>query len=172
MESITMNLPSVLSWRQPSLFERRFHLHAGDKLFAELVFAPSHNAVATLMSADAASVTWTFCKMGMFLSKVNIREKGLDHDRAIYKPKFSGGGRLQFLPGESFSWQKSGYFSTEWSFISKEREKVVVCRYPFAELGKMQGEVQIEETWRGAEEVVVLVLLGWYLLVLDRHAGV
>ena len=167
-----MNLPPLLSWSQPFVLERRFQLHEGDNLFAELVFAPSHNAIGTLMSVDKAPVTWTFNKAGLFVSKVHIRERGLHHDKAIYKAKFFGGGRLQFLQGESFSWQKTGYFGTEWSFISKEGEKVLVCRYPFAELLKMEGEVQVEGAWRGKKEVVVLVLLGWYLLVLDRQAGI
>ena len=167
-----MNLPSVLYWRQPFVLERRFQLHEGDKLFAELVFAPSHNATGTLMFVDKAPVTWTFNKAGLFMSKVHIRESGLDQDSAIYKPKFFGGGRLQFSQGEAFTWQRTGYFATEWSFVSNEGEKVLACRYPFAELAKIQGEVQIEEVWRGAKEVVVLVLLGWYLQVLDRQAGI
>ena len=167
-----MNLPSMLSWRQPFVLEHRFQLHEGDNLFAELVFAPSYNAIGTLMSVDKAPFTWTFNKVGVFVSKVHIRERGLDHDYAIYKPKFFGGGRLQFFQGEAFSWQKTGYFATEWSFVSKEGEKVLICRYPFAELAKMQGEVQIEGAWRGAKEMGVLVLLGWYLQVLDRQASI
>jgi hypothetical protein len=166
-----------LYWIQPKTFERRFELRAGDgSLVASLRWERACGTLATAVSAEGG---WTFKRVGFLNPRVTVREVGGEENVAIYYPKFWGDGVLECPGGRVYQWRSTNFWRNHWCFADADGN-VLLCFKPgrgksrWSDLFKTQAIVDVEPQGQAVAELPLLVLLGWYLMILhqdDAAAG-
>jgi hypothetical protein len=148
MRPITAVAGQELLWVQPVADQRAYELRAGEEVVATLGWQRRSLAVA-----EAAGHLWTFKRQGLWHPRVTVRAAGTDVDVAVFHPSWMGGGTLELAPGRRLvlRWQ------TEWVW----QDEVGATLVHFTE-----GPVEITPSAASLSDLSLLVLLGWYLLVL------
>lgn len=150
-----------LKWTQPGAFKMHYELHSGDEIAAALRFRSLFGSFATGESADGC---WTFKRAGFFQTRVTIRVCGEETDLAVFKNNtWKGGGALELPDGRRLLattnlWQSNLEFKTE----SGE----VLIRFKTGGLIHLSALVEIQPRALGMAELPLMVMLGWYLIVM------
>jgi hypothetical protein len=170
MEALSTVVAMPLYWIQPKTFERRFELRAGDSLIATLCF---ETAFGTLATAESADGSWTFKRVGFLNPRVTVREVGVDTNLAVYQPRFWGDGSLEFRDGRVYRWRATNFWGTQWGFADSDENQLFalkpgVDKPKLSDLLKTQALVEIEPQGHTLPELPLLVLLGWYLMILHH----
>ncbi|KPL23063.1 MAG: hypothetical protein AMJ93_05565 [Anaerolineae bacterium SM23_84] len=171
MKALSEATGTPLCWVQPKTFDRWFELRAGDDLIATLGW---HTSCGSLAAAESADGRWTFKRVGFLNPRVTIREAGSELDLAVFWPRWLGDGSLEFAYRRTFRWQATDFWGTHWCFTDADGTPLVAFK-PGAEkarlsdLFKNQAMVEIHPQGRDARELPILVLLGWYLMILRQE---
>jgi hypothetical protein len=171
MENISRAFSLHAEWIQPKAMERRFELRTGDLLFASLAFTKMTGSLATATSSDGS---WTFKRVGFFNPRATIRTDGADTDLGIYTPKWSGAsGILQMADGTPYHWRHANFWATKMEWTTPARSPLVtfqsgVENSRLSDMFKVQAGVSFSVEARHLKELSLLVLFGWYLVVLDH----
>jgi hypothetical protein len=170
MEALSTAVGMRLHWVQPKTFERWFELRAGDSLYATLRF---EKAFGTLATAESADGVWTFKRVGFLNPRVTVRKVGAEANLAIYQPKFWGDGLLEFPDGRVFHWRSTNFWGTQWGFADWDGNSLFalkpgVDKPKLSDLFKTQALVEVEAQGHALAELPLLVLLGWYLMILHQ----
>lgn len=170
MESLSKLTSTRLEWIQPRRSERAFELKAGGEVVATLAFK---SAFGTMAAAEAAGGRWTFKRVGFLNPRVTVREAGSEADRAVFHARWLGDGRLEFDYGAAFRWESTNFWATEWRFAAADGTPLVTLhpgleKEGLSDLFKTQAHVEITAGGAKAPELPVLVLLGWYLMILRQ----
>jgi hypothetical protein len=161
-----------LFWEQPNGWQRSFVLSSGEAIYAKLDF---NSAFSTLADAMTEGEHWTFKRVGCFSARVTVRRTGSKVDLATYYPNWTGShGQIQFSTGELYTWRISNFWATRYS-ISKE-DGIELFSYQsgsrnwkFTNLFKQQVQVVLcPKAWQ-IKELPILILLGWYLVILQQE---
>jgi hypothetical protein len=171
MEAFSTAIGLQLYWVQPKTFERQFELRTEDGLFGGLRF---ETALGTLATASSATGRWTFKRVGFLNPRVTIREAGANDDLAVYWPKLWGDGWLEFVKGSKFLWKATNFWGTEWGFSNVQEELLFVLKPgvekpKLSDLLKTQAVVEIGPQGHGQAELPLLLMLGWYLMILHQE---
>jgi hypothetical protein len=161
MKNIRETNTETLNWVQPSVLGFEYHLQSGTDLLAILKWQKSWGSLASAESADGK---WTFKRQGFFHTSVTIRPVGSDSNIAIFHPNWIGNGILVFPDGQIFKWNKLNFWHNEWAFTSDG--KILVHFKPKFKLTKLETQVEIDKDSLNKKELSLLVILGWYLMVL------
>ena len=140
-----------------------YHLLAGRRLLAVL---RREKAFRTVAAAEAADGRWTFRRVGLINPRVGVRPAESDTDVAILETGRKGGGMLRFSDGKRYTWVNVNSRGWEWAF-TLEDGTVLVRFLVRASVSEYEGDVQVESAGRGLEELNLLLLLGWYLVVIS-----
>ena len=171
METLATAAMRPLTWIQPKTFERRYELRTADGgLVATLVFATAFGSLATAASADG---TWTFKRVGFFNPRVTVRETGEESDVAVFYPRMLSGGTLETHEG-TCRWESTNFWGTRWAFFDAEGAEVVsfspgVEKPKLSDAFKTQASVQINAPGHSPAKTALLVMLGWYLMILRQE---
>ncbi|MFA7228234.1 MAG: hypothetical protein WC061_04300 [Melioribacteraceae bacterium] len=177
MKSLREKKGEHLSWRQPKATHQMFELKSGNELFGRLLFPKS---VGSLAEAETSEGKWTFKRVGFFSTRITVRKAGSEDDMAIFKPNLMAtSGTLEFSSGKKFQWHAANFWETRFEFKDAEGETVVTFLsgaddHKFKDWFKTQARVEIAENRLDLEEFPVMVLLGWYLIIvlqMDTSAG-
>ncbi len=172
MLSLSDHLTSELSWVQPKARQRAFDLKAGEDLVGSLSFETAFGSLAT---AVANGKTWSFKRMGFFKPHVTVRLAGGTEDIAVYRPRWSGTeGELTFADGRIYHWHVANFWATRYEVQDTEGSALLAYRSGGVESGmkglfKMQALVEVTDRGRTSSDVDLLVLVGWYLIVLQQE---
>jgi hypothetical protein len=172
MEKLTRALSMHPEWVQPKTFERKFELRLGDLIFARIDFQKMTGSLAV---AECDSDRWTFKRVGFFNPRVTIRQEGTEVDRGIYTPKWSGAsGTLQMADGTSYQWRSANFWATRMEWSDSTGKALVTFRSgvdnsKFSDVFKTQATLEFSPEARPASELPLLVLLGWYLVILHHE---
>jgi hypothetical protein len=131
----------------------------------------SERVFGSLYTGTSAGGAWTFKRSGFFHPHVTVRVAGSEQDAAVFTPRWSGTGALEFPDGRRFTWVSSGFWHQEWSFRDAS-DQVLMTLNPGMTSAK--GAVTVSAAGVKAAELPLLALLGWYLLVMraqDAAAG-
>jgi hypothetical protein len=170
MKALSTAIDLQLYWAQPSMFERHFELYSKNGLLGELHFETVSAAYGALITAGSATERWTFKGAGFLLKpRVTIRQAEANDDLAVYRPKFWGGGWVEFVKGSRFHWKSTSFWGTEWGFSNAQEELLFVLKLKLFDLLKVQSVVEIRPQWRDLDELPLLLMLGWYLRVRDSY---
>jgi hypothetical protein len=169
MERLSAALGSELLVVQPRLFERRFELRSGTALLATLSF---ESTLGTLATAETATEAWTFKRVGFLNPRVTIRERDREVDLAAFWPKVWGSGWLGLADGRRFQWKSLGFWSRAWGFTDASDEFLFTLKPGAEESGlsdllKTQAVVVVAPHAYGLTELPLLLMLGWYLMILQ-----
>ena len=161
-----------LKWIQPHALKMEYELHTGDIVVATLRFRSSFGSFATATSADGS---WTFKRVGFFNPRVTVRSEGSETDLAVFRPKWTGSeGTTQLANGAAYTWKTANFWATEYAWQNSAGEPLILYKQGveaswLADLFKTQARVEIQPSAQGLQDLALLVLLGWYLIVLKQQ---
>jgi hypothetical protein len=148
-----------LLWIQPAARRREHELRAGDDLVATLRFQRG-----SLADAEAEGDHWTFKRQGFWQPRVTVRVPGSDADVAVFRPRWAGGGTLDFADGGSVRLSSANFWQSEW--VWQENDQPLMLFKGRHGIVKAKGAVEIQPAAAGRPDTSLLVLLGWYLILL------
>jgi hypothetical protein len=172
MEPLTEHLSDQLFWVQPKAMRRSYELRTSDALLGSLVFETPFGSRAT---AQANGKVWSFKRMGFFKPRVTVRAADGSDDIAVYHPKWSGSeGELTLSHGRSYTWTIANFWATRYDIRDAQGEALIsfssgTMETAITDVLKNQSEVTITDAGQGVAEIDLLVLIGWYLIVLQRE---
>jgi hypothetical protein len=149
-----------LVWVQPSRTTQAFELHAPNEVVGTLQFQRS-----SLAAGAAEDRQWTFKREGFWHPQVTVRAPGSDINAAVFKPAWSGGGTLELAPGRSLRFGAANFWHSQWDWQDADNAPLVHFKAHHGFM-KMEGQVEIETAATPLPELPLLVVLGWYLLIL------
>jgi hypothetical protein len=148
-----------LLWVQPAARKREHELRAGDDLVATLRFQRG-----SLADAEADGQHWTFKRQGFWQPRVTVRVAGSDADVAVFHPRWTGGGQLEFPDGRIIGFTSANFWQSQWVWQDKDRPLLLFKgRHGVI---KANGAVEIQPGAAALPDVPLLTLLGWYLILL------
>lgn len=158
-----------LRWSQSSALKLKeeSELRAGADLGGTLKL---RSMLGTLATAESADGCWTFKRVGFFQNRATIRARGSERDVAVFKNNtWTAGGTLEFPDGPTFR-ATTNFWLTSLEFRTDTDEPLVRLKY--GGFFRRSADVEISSQARAVVQLPLLVLFGWYLLVmLDRDAG-
>ncbi len=160
MRSISELAGTELLWEQPARTKRDFELHAGEELLAVLRFQRG-----SLADAAVADCRWTFKREGFGHPRVTVRMPGADTDLAVFRASWTGGGTLEFAAGNVARLSVANVWHSQWLWHGKDEAPLVRFK---ARQGFMTTSalVDISAGAGKSEDLPLLVVLGWYLILL------
>lgn len=153
-----------LTWVQPSMRKQAYELRAGDEVVATLAWQRG-----SLADALADDRHWTFKRAGFWQPRVTARVAGSDTDIAVFRPAWMGGGTLELAGGKVLRFSAANFWHSQWVWQEPGTDTPLVHFKSQPGLLKTGGQVEITPAARTLPELALLVLLGWYLLILFAH---
>ena len=120
---------------------------------------------ASLANAQTAGQQWTFKREGFWHPQVTVREQGSDDNVAVFKPGWTGGGTLELPEGRQLRFGAANFWHSQWEW-SEPAGKALIHFKSHPGLLRMEGQVDIDSEAVSLPELPLLVVLGWYLLIL------
>lgn len=154
---------------------RGYLLQAGGELVGRLHFSDPLDSTAT---GESAVGSWIFMEEGLLRPRVSVRSLPGKRHVAVYRCGLLGlSGHLEFGDGRRFCWRKRGLHRSDCCFENAQGMPLVAveaecCRSWLFGSRFMAGLVRIEPGACALSELMLLLLLSWYLLVLpESRAG-
>ncbi|HZN04882.1 MAG TPA: hypothetical protein VFD06_14955 [Candidatus Polarisedimenticolia bacterium] len=159
-----------LRWTRPRMLERQYELVSGTDVVGGLRWESMFGSLATAETADG---TWTFKRAGFVSPRVTVRTLGSDTDLAVLRVGFKGDGLLHGPDRQTYQWQRTSFWRSEWAFAT-ETGRLLVGFDPDFSLLKHAATVKLEPEALQNPDLSLLVTLGWYLMLLlsEEVAGV
>ena len=156
-----------LRWTQPRTFAQDYELRAGDIPIGTLVFGSAFGSRATGESGDGC---WTFKRVGFIAMHVTIRACGSEQDLAVFRNNtWSGGGMLELPDGRTYR-ANSNFWQTRYA-METEAGLPLITLSRVGGLLHLSSDVEIHLAARSFAELPWLVMLGWYLTVMQHRDG-
>ena len=153
-----------LTWNQPHTFKREYELLADEEPVATLTFASMFGSLAKGRSADGC---WTFKRQGFLATHVTIRECDSAENLAIFRNNtWSGGGTLELPDGRKYI-ANSNFWLTRYAIQTTGETPLITFDHVSGML-HLSSTVIIEDAARDLRELPWLVMLGWYLTVMQH----
>jgi hypothetical protein len=156
-----------LVWIRPSQEKSEYVLRSGAEVFATL---HRKSTPGLLAHAEARDGTWTFKRGGVFYPRVIIRAGESGDEVASFTLNWRS--NVLNLPGQrSFGWsnRRPGY--GQWVWADDAGEPLVFFRLSYTQT-REEGTAEITEAAGSIPELSLLLLLGWYLvIVLAEDSG-
>lgn len=163
MRSLADVADQALVWHQTARLKRNFELRAGDEVVATLRFQRG-----TLADAEVANMRWTFKREGFWHRRVVIRLPGSDADSGAVQLSWRGGGTLALPDGRTVRLAAANVWRSEW--IWGENHDAPLVRFESRQgFMRLEGHVDVLGRALKPEELALLVMLGWYLIVLNAE---
>ena len=102
-------------------------------------------------------------RVGCLRPRVTVRAEGSDVDELVYQPAWSGGGELVFASGRRFTLAKASFWRQEWMFTGPGGTEIVRFHRGMT---MSKARVNCSAAGAGIPELPMLLLVGWYLLLL------
>lgn len=151
-----------LEWRQPAVFERYFELRSGGVLAGTLRFVKMFGSLA---EGEAAGMRFTFKRSGFFSPRASARVAGTETDIAVFEPNWGGSrGLIRLAGGELLEFRAVSFFGSEWALRTPQNEELL--RYSAKGILRQGASVQVAPAMRQRQDLALLLLLTWYILVL------
>jgi len=154
-----------LEWVQPARLHRVYELHASDDVVALLRFER-----ASLASAETAWQKWTFQQEVFWRRQVTIRSPD-SADALMFMAAGMSSGTLELSQGRLLRFGAANFWRSRWDWSDNESQSPLVHFKRRAGLLKTEGPVDIETRAVTYPELPLLVVLGWYLLILFARAA-
>ena len=140
----------------------RFELRAGDDIAARLQWKRSSLAVG-----ETAEQQWTFKREGIWRPRVTVRAPGSDANIALFHPGWMSGGTLDLGLGRQLRLGPSRFWSGPWDWTDELKRPLV--HFKSKGFPKWDCDVGIEEDAHALADLPLLVVLGWYLIVMHTY---
>jgi len=149
-----------LQWTQ-SIGGLHGELHAGDTLVARLDLRSIFGSLATAESADGR---WTFKRVGFLQTRATIRPNGSETDSGLFRNNtWQNGGTLELTSGSHYR-VTTNFWATHLEFLRDDDTPFVT--FNMSGVLKRSAEVVIHPIAADHGDTPLLVLFGWYLVVM------
>ena len=149
-----------LTWERVRGGHGQYALTSAQGLFATL---QREKASGSLFTGTAAAGTWTFKRTGFFHTRVTVRVTGGEQELAVFSPRWSGSGTLEFPDGRRYSWAPASFWHQEWVLRDAAGADILRLR---TGMTTAKGVLAIEPAAAKLVELPLLSMFAWYLLVL------
>jgi hypothetical protein len=160
MRSIRDVAGGELAWVQPARTKQAFELHSGDEVVGTLVWARM-----SLATGETADGSWTFKREGFWHPRVTVRVAASEDNVALFSPNWGGGGTLDLVGRQQLRFGSANFWRSQWDWLDAAGKPLVHFKSRQGLL-KLEGQVEIAADAATSPDVPLLVVLGWYLLVL------
>jgi hypothetical protein len=174
MRPLHAYLAAPLYWTQPKALTRAYELHANapdsDVHVAMLCF---DHPFGSLANGQTTTGWWSFRRAGFFRSTVTVCSRGCEDTVAVYRPRWTGTeGEITTGHG-TYTFKTANFWGTRYRIQTPEGEPLVTYRSGcpntrLRDLFKSQSTVTITTSGSNEPYIDLLVVLGWYLIVLSR----
>ena len=155
----------TLRWVQPRTLTQTYELHADDTTVSTLTFRNAFSSFATGESLDGC---WTFKRQGFIATRVSVRRCGSEENIAVFRNNtWSGGGCLDLPDGRTYR-ANSNFWQTRFEILTESDSPLVT----FTRIGgilHLSSDVQVQDLATALPELPWLVMLGWYLTVMQHR---
>ena len=175
MQPVHAYLNARLYWTQPKALTRSYELHANapgsDVIVALLSF---EHPFGSLACGQTTTGWWTFKRVGFFKPAVTVRARGREENVAVYHPRWSGTeGEISTGHG-TYTFKTANFWGTRYEILDAGGNLLITYRSgcPDASLSdffKSQSTVTLTDAGRDEQLIDLLVVVGWYLIVLNRE---
>jgi hypothetical protein len=156
-----------LRWTQPRTFSRAYELRT-DEAVGTLTFPSMFGSLARGESGDGC---WTFKRLGFISTHVTIRPCHSNQNIAIFRNNtWSGGGVLEFPDGRRYL-ANSNFWQTRYSIHTAD-ELPLITFDRVRGITHLSSDVEIHDAARSLPELPWLIMLGWYLTVMQHSDSV
>lgn len=152
-----------LEWRQTGSRPHAFELTSTAGVHGDLKWQPGRGSLAV---GHAGGGAWTFKRVGFLHPRMTVRAAESASTVAVFTPQLTG-GVLELAGGRSFDWHRKGLWSPQWTFSSPEGSPVLRFRGSTG-IATTGALVEIDDV-RQVSSAPVLLLTGWYLIVLTHE---
>lgn len=171
MEPLVAHLSHPLYWVQPKTLSREFELRNEVGTLATLEFGTAFGSFAT---ARTSSGEWSLKRMGFFKPVVTVREAGQETNIGVYRPRWTGTDGDLELNGRRYTFKTSNFWATQFEVRDSADRPLIAYRAgakkrTFGDLFKTQAEVIILEPRTHPGDLALLVIVGWYIIVLHNE---
>jgi hypothetical protein len=162
MRSIDQVTSRDLVWVRPSSKARAYELRAQEDVIATLRWQKGTLAEATAADGDH----WTFKRAGFWHPRVTVRAAGSEVDLAVFRASWTGSGVLELPPGRAFHWSAVNFWRSRWAWHDADGQPLALFKSSGHGRTPAMGRVEIAPAAAAIPELTLLLLLGWYLMVL------
>jgi len=160
------NPAPTLEWRESRTRKRCDELHLGDdgQTIAEMQWKGMFSTFAT---GHARTGQWTFERPRLFSREIEVYDTQTG-TVSIFSPGWTREGVLTLDDGRRFHWQSTNFWGTRWVFVDAEGQ-------PLAQFVDTSGFIRnraavgISAAALAEKDRALLLLLGWYLITLQRR---
>jgi len=153
-----------LSWVQPIPTQRHFELMHGNSKLLSLSWTRDGGTLAEVRSDDE---NWTFKRGGFLQPRITARKGEIEV--ASFEPGASGNGVVHLASGHLFRWS-SNLWRGEWTWVNAAGKTGIKTRREFS-IDTRQGTVEVMPDGIPRLEVPLLIVLGWYIIILLSEEG-
>ena len=171
MEHLKEPKGEKLTWRQPNALVRYHELRSDGALRAILGWNMMYGSLAT---GECGEGRFTFKRGGFLRPYVTVRTEGSEGNLAVMRFDSSSvirnaviglSGTAEFSTGHRFVFSRLSLRKSRWAFADEDGN--VLVTFDRRIRGKPSGTVTVSEGGKRAPHIQTLVLLGWYVLMLD-----
>ncbi len=160
----------VMIWSQPNAMIRYHEFRIDGALYAKLKWNKMYGSLAT---SESRAGRFTFKRAGFLRPSITVRRE--DSDLNIAVMRFQGPaivsslasvkGTVDFETGGSLTFKKVGVRNPRWAFYTRSETPIIEFRK--IRSVKPRVEVVIMDDHRRIANLDILLILGWYAIVLD-----
>jgi hypothetical protein len=147
----------TLRWTQPRASRRAYELRAGEDLVATLRWR-----TGALAEGDEAAGQWTFRRTGFWHPRVLVSAAGSNAVVAVFSARWTGTGTLELSTGRRLHWSAAH----AWQADNGTPLVQITNRQ---RLTRLEGTVELTPAAAGVPDLGLLVLVGWYLVVMQAQ---
>jgi hypothetical protein len=168
VDDIRNAISMPIQWVQPKVMHPQYELRAREQVCATMVIPKWYQPLAQAESVDGQ---WTFERVGSLNPRVLIRRAGEGTKLGMYVYTQRGEGRLELASGAQYRWKSTNLWATQFNWLQPNDQPLIHYRLgvqdnQLSDWFKIQSRVQISPEAAQLPELYLLVLLGWYLMLL------
>jgi hypothetical protein len=157
MPPIAESSGQTLRWTQPRAGRRTYELRTETDIVATLSWRADSSA-----AAEDAHGQWTFKRAGFWHPRVTVCAAGSEGAVAVFSARWTGTGTLELPAGHRVHWSATH----AWQAADGTSLVQITSRQ---RLTRLDGTVEIAPAAAGVADLGLLVLLGWYLVVMQAQ---
>lgn len=153
----------TVQWRPLKGKRRSWGLVVGGR---DLATVSMPKLFGNLAIAETPAGRWTFKRVGVFRQVVTVRRPDEEENLATMARRWGKESLLE-CRGRRFTWRRESFWGRRWSWVASDGSLLVGFK---TRMGfRYSATVEVSREARRYEDTPLLLVLGWYLIVLQAQ---
>ncbi|MFK7801428.1 MAG: hypothetical protein AB8G95_07350 [Anaerolineae bacterium] len=163
-------LHEPLIWKMDGMFKRSYSLFHDEEPLAQFrQESGMFKMDGSIYLHEAKEPLFIFRPKGVFSTRVEVESNDIDFQAAKIKPRKWGGGiDIDFLNGNSYSWQRTNMWNGKWHL--KSADGLMIAELRSNALGTSRT-ITIESDKPHPAELNLLIFGGWAQFIFEMQAA-